>query len=64
MWVLDGAGKTEDVMAAARKLVASGVRPDVWVLDQFNPIAEEGLAKFYGPQETVKQMAALLASGL
>ena len=62
--VFDGGGKSADVVAAARVLAAAGVRPDVWVVDQFNPITTPGLTKFYGPEEAVKQMAALIQSGL
>ena len=64
VWVFDGSGRVDDVIAAARVLAANGVRPDVWAIDQFNPISEPGLTKFYGPEEAVKQMAALIASGL
>lgn len=64
VWVLDGGGKAEDVLSAVREVLSNNIRPDAWVIDQFNPISEPGFAHFYGPEEAVKQMAMLVSAGV
>ena len=67
VWVFDGSGRADDNLDAARKFKSLGIEPDAWVVDQFNKYtdyAQWKQATYYGPEECVKIITALIAANI
>ena len=67
VWVFDGSGRASDNVRCAQKVKSMGIDPDAWVVDQFNKYTDYkqwGEASYYGPEECVKIITALMAANV